>query len=68
MPIIKDTASSRICPEGKTIEAKPGLSLCEALLEADVEIEHACAMSCACTTCHVIVRQGFDDLEMSRRR
>ena len=42
-----------------------GKSLCEALLDADIEIEHACEMSCACTTCHVIVREGFDDLNES---
>jgi 2Fe-2S ferredoxin len=26
-------------------------------------IEHACEKSCACTTCHVIVREGFNSLE-----
>jgi len=58
-----------ICPEGAVIEAEQGESVCEALLRNDIEIEHACEMSCACTTCHVIVREGFaslneaDDLE-----
>ena len=52
-----------ICPEGAVIEAKQGQSVCEALLRNDIEIEHACEMSCACTTCHVIVREGFDSLE-----
>ena len=52
-----------ICPEGAVIEAKQGESVCEALLRNDIEIEHACEMSCACTTCHVIVREGFDSLE-----
>ena len=28
-----------------------------------IEIEHACEKSCACTTCHVIVREGFDSLD-----
>ncbi len=51
-----------LCPEGAAIEAKPGESICEALLRSDIEIEHACEMSCACTTCHVIVREGFDSL------
>ena len=51
-----------ICPEGALIEAKQGESVCEALLRNDIEIEHACEMSCACTTCHVIVREGFDSL------
>ena len=52
-----------ICPEGAVIEAEQGESVCEALLRNDIEIEHACEMSCACTTCHVIVREGFDSLE-----
>ena len=52
-----------ICPEGAVIEAEQGESVCEALLRNDIEIEHSCEMSCACTTCHVIVREGFDSLE-----
>ena len=52
-----------ICPEGAVIEAQKGETVCEALLRNDVDIEHACEMSCACTTCHVIVREGFYSLE-----
>ncbi|MBW8759880.1 MAG: ISC system 2Fe-2S type ferredoxin [Burkholderiales bacterium] len=62
MTVIKILPHATLCPEGKTIEAAPGTSVCEALLENGVEIEHACDMSCACTTCHVIVREGFDSL------
>ena len=51
-----------ICPEGAVVEAQPGESVCEALLRHDIDIEHACEMSCACTTCHVIIREGFDSL------
>ncbi|MDR1351605.1 MAG: ISC system 2Fe-2S type ferredoxin [Zoogloeaceae bacterium] len=51
-----------ICPQGAVIEAEKGQSLCEALLAHDIGIEHACAQSCACTTCHVLVRAGFDAL------
>lgn len=51
-----------LCPEGAVIEAQPGSSICEALLENGIEIEHACEMSCACTTCHVVVREGFESL------
>lgn len=65
MATIKVLPHDELCPEGKTFEAPAGISLCEALLENDIEIEHACAMSCACTTCHVIVREGFDDLNES---
>ena len=52
-----------LCPGGKVIEAVPGRSICDVLLENGIEIEHACEKSCACTTCHVIVREGFDSLE-----
>ncbi len=51
-----------ICPQGLTIEAKPGTSICDAALDAGIKIEHACEKSCACTTCHVVVRQGFGSL------
>ena len=54
-----------LCPEGAVIEAEPGTHICEAALANDIEIEHACEMSCACTTCHVIIREGFDSLEES---
>ena len=54
-----------LCPEGAVVEAKAGESLCQNLLDNGVAIEHACEMSCACTTCHVIVREGFNALEPS---
>ncbi len=52
-----------ICPEGAVIEVEPGISICDAAQENNIEIEHACEKSCACTTCHVLVREGFDSLE-----
>jgi ferredoxin, 2Fe-2S len=54
-----------LCPEGAVIEAKAGESICQNLIDNDIAIEHACEMSCACTTCHVIVREGFTALEPS---
>ncbi len=62
MPIIKVLPHPEYCPEGKEISAATGDSICEALLENGVPIEHACEMSCACTTCHVVVRDGFASL------
>lgn len=54
------------CPEGADFEVAPGSNLCQSLLDHGVQIEHACDMSAACTTCHVLVREGFDQLnEMS---
>lgn len=51
-----------LCPDGSVLEAAPGTTLCDALLEHGIDIEHACEKSCACTTCHVIVREGFETL------
>ena len=58
----------QICPEGKVIEVEPGISICDAALDAGIPIEHACEKSCACTTCHVVVRQGFDSLEPAEEK
>ncbi len=52
-----------LCPQGAVIEAVPGTSICDALLDNDIDIEHACEKSCACTTCHVVIREGFETLE-----
>ena len=62
MPVIKILPHAEYCPEGKEIEAPVGTSICEAMLDNGVNIEHACDMSCACTTCHVIVKEGFNSL------
>ena len=62
MPTIKVLPHPEYCPQGREIVAAPGESICEALLEHGVAIEHACEMSCACTTCHVVVRAGFASL------
>ena len=51
-----------LCPDGADIDAQKGVSICDSLLENGIEIEHACEKSCACTTCHVVVREGFDSL------
>jgi 2Fe-2S ferredoxin len=66
MPNIIILPHADLCPEGMVIDnVEPGSSLCEVLLEHGIEIEHACEMSCACTTCHVVVREGFDSLPPS---
>jgi 2Fe-2S ferredoxin len=62
MPVIKILPHAELCPQGTTITAPRGTSVCEALLDNGIAIEHACDMSCACTTCHVIVREGFNSL------
>ncbi|HEY8084316.1 MAG TPA: ISC system 2Fe-2S type ferredoxin [Methylophilaceae bacterium] len=51
-----------LCPEGTVIDAQPGKSICNTLLDNHIEMEHACDQVCACTTCHVIVREGYQSL------
>lgn len=63
MPKITVLPHHQICPNGAEIELNEGDNLCRGLLEKGVKIEHACDMSKACTTCHVIVRKGFNSLE-----
>ena len=63
MPKITILPHAELCPEGAVIEDAPqGETICDALLQNHIDIDHACEKSCACTTCHVIVRQGFDSL------
>ena len=64
MPKITVLPHAELCPEGAVIENAPsGQTVLDILLDHDIEVDHACEKSCACTTCHVIVRQGFDSLE-----
>jgi 2Fe-2S ferredoxin len=63
MPKLKVLPHAALCPAGAELKVETGKSLCDALLENHIEIEHACEKSCACTTCHVILRQAFDTLK-----
>jgi len=65
MPVIRVLPHEEVCPQGASVTAARGTSVCRALLEAGIAIEHACELSCACTTCHVIVREGFNSLAPS---
>lgn len=58
-------------PEGLTgsedktevnLMAAKGEHLLEVALEAGINIEHACGGVCACSTCHVYIEEGEDDL------
>jgi len=65
MPQIIFLPHEEICPEGAVIEAETGVTICDAALAHGIDIEHACEKSCACTTCHVVIREGFNTLEES---
>ncbi|MCZ4295504.1 MULTISPECIES: ISC system 2Fe-2S type ferredoxin [Vibrio] len=65
MPKIIVLPHEDLCPEGAVLEAKTGETVLDVALKNGIGIEHACEKSCACTTCHIVIREGFDSLEES---
>tara|TARA_R110001583_G_scaffold16561_16_gene67889 strand:- start:224 stop:562 length:339 start_codon:yes stop_codon:yes gene_type:complete len=65
MPKVIFLPHEELCPDGLVIEANEGETVLDIALANHIHIEHACEKSCACTTCHVVVREGFDSLEES---
>ncbi|MDD1792725.1 ISC system 2Fe-2S type ferredoxin [Enterovibrio makurazakiensis] len=65
MPKIVVLPHQDLCPEGAVLEAEAGETVLDVALRNGIAIEHACEKSCACTTCHVIIREGFDSLNES---
>ena len=65
MPKVIFLPHEDLCPEGLAIEVEQGETILDVALRNNIIIEHACEKSCACTTCHVIVREGFDSLQES---
>jgi ferredoxin, 2Fe-2S len=68
MPKLKVLPHATLCPGGAEFEVSPGETICNLLLEHGIEIEHACEKSCACTTCHVVLREGFDSLAAAEEK
>lgn len=63
MPKVTVLPHAEICPEGAEFEAEKGSVLIQELFKHKINIEHACEMQCACTTCHVYLRKGYDSIE-----
>jgi 2Fe-2S ferredoxin len=53
----------QLCPEGLDFDARQGRKLVDELLAHGIAIEHACEKVCACATCHVHLRRGFDEVK-----
>ncbi len=49
-------------PLNKTVEAEEGQSILDTAMDNDIRLEHNCGGNCACSTCHVIVKEGMDKL------
>jgi len=68
----ENTVQVTFLPEGKTVQFEHGKlpykdhgkkeSLLDVALNNGIRLDHACGGNCACTTCHVIVKHGFDRL------
>ena len=62
MPRITVLPHPEYCPAGTDFDEPSGTTLCDALLDHGIDIEHACGKVGACTTCHIFVSQGFASL------
>jgi len=62
MPQVIFLPHPQLCPDGAEIQAESGTSVLDVALQNGIGIEHACEKVCACTTCHILVREGFDSL------
>jgi 2Fe-2S ferredoxin len=68
MTQVKVLPHEKLCPNGMEFDAPEGQTLCDALLAHGIAIEHACEKSCACTTCHVVIKQGLDSLDEAEEK
>ena len=62
MPFVTILPNAALYPEGAKIEVQTGEKIAQALNKAGIKLPHACEYNCACATCHIIVREGFDSL------
>jgi len=46
----------------KTFEVPDGFTILEVALNNDIDLEHNCGGNCACSTCHVVVAEGYENL------
>ena len=68
----ENTVQVTFLPEGKTVQFEDGKlkyqhhgleqSILDVALNYDVHLDHACGGNCACTTCHVWVKEGAENL------
>lgn len=62
MPKITVLPHAEACPQGIVFEAAAGDNLAKTLIAHGVKVQHACEFNCACATCHVIIKEGYDSL------
>ena len=56
----------KVTIDNKDVNVPPGTSILDAALDNEIALDHNCGGNCACSTCHVIVLEGMENLsEMS---
>jgi 2Fe-2S ferredoxin len=68
----ENTIEVTFLPEGKTVQFEHGKlpyqhhgepqSLLDVAINYGITLDHACGGNCACTTCHIWVKEGADSL------
>lgn len=59
MPKVLFLSHKIILPQSIECHAKTGETILDVALRNNIKIEHACEKSCACSTCHCIIKKGF---------
>lgn len=49
-------------PTNQVCEATDGESILDVAINNDIPLQHACGGFCACTTCHIHVKEGAQNL------
>ncbi len=49
-------------PAGVDVEVREGTTLLDAALDNNIRIDHICGGNCACSSCHVVIEKGFENL------
>ena len=68
MPQVIFLPHDKFCPDGMVVEAEPGTSILEVAHAHHIEMESACGGVCACTTCHVVIREGYASLNEAEEK
>lgn len=58
----KETVNITFLPEDLSVEVPKGMTILDAADEYAINLDHNCGGVCACSTCHVIVIKGMENL------
>ena len=59
---LTDMPKIRFLPADIEVEVEEGTAILDAALDNNIQIDHNCGGNCACSTCHIIIEDGFDSL------